>query len=199
MRDIPADRFPPLTRDLPGAPARVRATPEDFEVHELPLYEPSGSGEHVLFEIEKRGHTTHHAAHLIGTALGVPPARVGYAGLKDRDAVTRQWLCVTDIDPAEVLRVEADGLRVLRADRHTNRLRQGHLRGNRFTLTLRDVPEGGAARYRAIAQRLVATGVGAAPASGPGPTRVASSPAHGLPCTGHAGASSRFRPDPGRA
>ena len=131
---------------------RLRAKPEDFEVDEVPLYAPSGEGSHTFVRIEKRMLTTEQAASALARAAGVRPRDVGYAGRKDRIALTRQWLSVPGLDPEAALRIEDRGLRVLEAARHGHKLRTGHLRANRFALYVRDVPPDQAA---AAAERLL--------------------------------------------
>jgi len=132
--------FPGLLTDgLPGIGGVLRQQPTDFCVTEIPAYAPSGSGQHVLFEIEKVGISTQRAIRHIAHALGVPSSRIGSAGLKDAHAVTRQWLSVEGVTPKAVQAVELRDLRVLSAQRHRNRLKIGHLRGNRFVIRVRDV------------------------------------------------------------
>jgi len=134
-----------LTADLPGIGGVIKERPEDFVVDELPLYSPCGEGEHTFFEIEKVGLPTFEAIRLIARALGVPPNRIGYAGLKDARAVTRQVLSVHRVPPAIVMALElpdahAD-IRVLWAERHRSKLKIGHLLGNRFTIRIRGVDQ----------------------------------------------------------
>jgi len=147
-----------LTAGLPGTGGRLRASPEDFEVEELPAYPPSGQGEHLYLWVEKLGLDTPEAARRLASALGLQPAEVSWAGLKDRVAVTRQWLSV----PARVeasLPALAPGpeLRVLAHARHGNKLRVGHLRGNRFRIRIRDAERPEAAGP--VLERLVAEGL----------------------------------------
>ena len=86
--------LPPLTKDFPGIGGSLKGRAEDFFVQEIPLYEPSGAGEHVYCEIQKVGLTTFDAVNRIGDALRVPTNDIGYAGLKDARAVTRQVLSI---------------------------------------------------------------------------------------------------------
>jgi tRNA pseudouridine13 synthase len=148
---------PPLvTADLPGSGGTLRATPEDFRVDEVPAYLPSGAGPHLYLRIEKRGRTTRDALRALARALGVDEREAGYAGMKDRDAVTTQWLSflsARDPDPAALA---ADGLRVLEVSRHGNKLRTGHVRSNRFML---GVLGGDLERARACAAALEARGL----------------------------------------
>ncbi|HEU4413072.1 MAG TPA: tRNA pseudouridine(13) synthase TruD [Polyangiaceae bacterium] len=125
--------------------ATIRATPEDFLVEELPAYEPSGAGEHLYVRFRKRGLTTLQAAAELARRLGVPAREAGTAGLKDRHAVTVQtasfpWPLARPLPEAAAL--GAEGLEVLSLARHGNKLRTGHLRGNRFVIVLRDLDEG---------------------------------------------------------
>lgn len=144
-----------------GAPAmraRLRVSQEDFRVEEIDAFDPSGSGEHLLLTVEKRGMTTPQAARRIAQWAGVAESAIGYAGLKDRHAVTRQRFSVwipKKISPG-VATLQADDLKVLSADWHARKLPRGALSGNRFVLVLRDVEgERGAieARLQAIAAR----------------------------------------------
>ncbi len=127
-----------------GAPvlqARMRATPEDFFVEELAGFEPSGSGEHLLLTIEKRGMNTAFAARSLAEWAGVAEMAIGYAGLKDRHAVTRQRFSVhlpRKIAP-DLAALQVDGLRVVEYAWHAKKLPRGALAGNRFVLVLRDV------------------------------------------------------------
>ena len=121
--------------------ARIRTEPEDFFVEELPAFEASGEGEHLLLTIEKRGMNTAFAAKRIAAWAGVAEMAVGYAGMKDRHAVTRQRFSVhlpKRIAP-ETSMLEATELRVLDATWHARKLQRGALRGNRFVLRLREV------------------------------------------------------------
>jgi tRNA pseudouridine13 synthase len=148
-----------LTRDLPGTGGLHKATPEDFVVDELPAYPPSGEGGHTFLRIEKRGLTTAEAVARLARALGAKQNEAGVAGQKDRQALTRQWISLPDVDPARALEATAEGVRVLEAARHGHKLRTGHLHGNRFTLTLRGVVPDGLVRARAIIDRLVEHGL----------------------------------------
>jgi tRNA pseudouridine13 synthase len=105
---------------------------ERFVVEEIAAYPPSGEGEHTYLWIEKRGLTTLEAVRLLASALGVEGRDLGYAGQKDRHATTRQWISVPRVDPERARLIDDPHLRVLAAARHGNKLRIGHLQGNRF-------------------------------------------------------------------
>jgi tRNA pseudouridine13 synthase len=153
------DPWPRLLAERAPLAGRFKAWPGDFRVDELAAYEPSGSGEHVLFEVEKRGLTTHDAVAAVARALGVAPRAIGFAGLKDARGVTRQRLSVQAADPRRVEGLELRGLRVLWAQRHGNKLRIGHLRGNRFAIKLREVAPGRIEELRAALVELARRGV----------------------------------------
>lgn len=156
---LPPIAPPLLTASLPGIGGRLRTHPDDFAVEEVAAYEPSGDGEHVWVWIEKRDLTTPAAASRLATAAGVPVRDVGWAGMKDRHAVTRQWLSLPPpARPEAVAGLDDGGLRVLRVTRHKNKLRTGHLAGNRFALVVRDVlePARAADHARAILAALAA-------------------------------------------
>lgn len=148
-----------LTADVPAIPGEARAAPEDFRVEEVPLYEPAGDGEHLYLRLEKRGITTDEAIRRVARRLGVPRAKVGHAGLKDAHAVTVQTISIHFAPQDSAARLEGDPqLRVLDAKRHRNKLKVGHLLGNRFRLVLRGAGPG-EAQARVVLERLAARGV----------------------------------------
>lgn len=140
----------------------IRCAPQDFVVEELPLYEPSGQGSHLFLRIRKTGLTTFEAVRRIGQALQVDTRDIGYAGMKDRHAVTTQTLSVP-VPSSGQLELAAlqgiDGLEVLEARAHGNKLRIGHLLGNRFRLVLRQVQAGQGPALAEQLQSLSHTGV----------------------------------------
>lgn len=122
-------------------------SPERFVVEELPAYPPAGEGAHTFLWIEKRGLTTFDAIARVAAAFGLPARDVGYAGLKDKQATTRQWLSVNTETASKEITAPADvgpsvpypigpELTVLAIARHPHKLRLGHLRGNRFEVVL---------------------------------------------------------------
>lgn len=151
---------PPRTlAHLPPTGGRIGSEPEHFFVEEIPLYEASGEGEHWYVFLEKRAATTQELIQAVARAAGVRPQDVGSAGLKDKQAVTRQWLSVPGSGrPPEGWQLP-DFARILRVTRHRNKLRTGHLRANRFRITLVDVPEGGLERARVLVAALTASGL----------------------------------------
>lgn len=144
---------PPLT-------GRLRLANEDFLVEEILGYDAEGSGEHALLWVEKRGANTDWTARELAKFAGVPPLNVGFAGLKDRHAVTRQAFTVQlagKPDPDWSAFPHAE-VKVLAATRHSRKLKRGALRGNRFVLVLREVT-GEHERAEAVLAAIAARGV----------------------------------------
>jgi tRNA pseudouridine13 synthase len=119
--------------------ARLRSEPEDFRVDEIPLYAPAGEGGHTFVRIQKRLRTTEELARDLARAAGARPADVGYAGRKDRVAVTTQWFSVPGLAPEAALALALPGASVIEAQRHPHKLRTGQLAGNRFEIVAREV------------------------------------------------------------
>lgn len=136
-RKRPTMMLPYLTRSFAPFDADFRATPEDFEVEEIAAYPATGTGEHAFAFIEKRGLTTRDAVRALCERVGADPDAAGWAGLKDRHAVTRQWISIFGASPDALLRADLEGIRVLEATLHPQKLRTGHLRANRFRIRLR--------------------------------------------------------------
>jgi tRNA pseudouridine13 synthase len=123
--------------------ATIRKTTSDFIVEEIPAFPASGEGEHLLLRIAKTNVTTNEAVGRICRALGIDERGAGYAGMKDKRAVTTQAISIPfDLtrSPDEALHLELDGVVVESAVRHRHKLKPGHLKGNRFTIVLRDLP-----------------------------------------------------------
>ncbi|GGA43665.1 tRNA pseudouridine(13) synthase TruD [Dyella nitratireducens] len=144
---------PPLTGVL-------RSTPEDFRVDEILGYEPDGEGEHAFLWVEKRDANTDWVARELARFGGVSPMNVGYVGLKDRHAVTRQTFTVQlpgKADPDWSAFPHAE-VKVLSSTRHKRKLKRGALRGNRFVLVLRNVG-GDRSRAEEVLQAIAVRGV----------------------------------------
>jgi tRNA pseudouridine13 synthase len=148
-----------LTADLPGIGGVIKEKPEDFQVSEIALYPPCGVGEHTYVGIEKTGITTLEAIRRLARHLGVQERDIGYAGMKDAGGITRQTVSVPRVAPESVLNVELPGMRVLSAVRHGNKLKLGHLVGNRFRIRICDPAENALERANAILAVLRARGV----------------------------------------
>jgi tRNA pseudouridine13 synthase len=128
--------------------ARIKTTPEDFLVEELSAYEPSGEGDHLFVRFTKRGLTTDDVAVAIARIAGVNVKDIGIAGMKDKVAVATQTVSLPippksgDEFEARVRALAIPGVTILSARRHTNKLRTGHLAGNRFTIVVRGIEPG---------------------------------------------------------
>lgn len=133
--------FPYLTPHIPGTGGIFKEEQEDFQVTEIPLYLPSGSGEHTYVLVEKRGITTLEMLRRLARASGVAERDLGYAGLKDARGITRQTVSVPRVPPAQLRGLELPGMRILSAELHGNKLKPGHLAGNRFLIRIRQVGE----------------------------------------------------------
>jgi len=131
----------PRAHGEPPIRCRLRARAEDFVVEEELAFGPDGDGEHCLLRVRKTGANTDWTARRLAGVAGVPSKAVGYAGLKDRHAVTTQWFSVhlgKKPEPHWEPLAE-EGIEVLESYRHQRKLRRGVLAGNRFTLRLREV------------------------------------------------------------
>jgi tRNA pseudouridine13 synthase len=124
-----------------GASATLKLLNEDFIVTELPLQLPSDEGEHIWLDIEKNGANTAFVAKALAEAAGVQERDVGYAGLKDRYAITRQWFSIylPKGETPDLTLLQHPEFKVLSQSRHLKKLRPGDLQGNRFRIVLRDV------------------------------------------------------------
>lgn len=149
---------PYLTRELPGIGGRVKDQPEDFVVDEIPLYEPTGHGEHLYLRIQKRDVSHERMVEHLGRALNISRHDVGTAGMKDRRAITRQWVSVPARSAERLGQVETDQLHVLDACRHTNALKRGHCGGNRFTIRINGVVDDAESRAQQILEVLARFG-----------------------------------------
>src|SRR3954464_7679749 len=104
--------LPYLTPEFAGIGGSIKQRPEDFFVQEIPLYEPSGEGEHVYCEIQKVGIPTFEAVNRIAHTLGISVRDVGYAGLKDARAISRQVLSIWGTTEEAVMGMQVPGVAV---------------------------------------------------------------------------------------
>ena len=148
-----------LTADLPGTGGIFKAQEEDFVVEELPAYLPCGSGEHLFLLVEKQGLTTLDLVRRLARQCNVSERDVGYAGMKDSRGITRQWLSLPASAAQGRLSETNDRFRILKTALHRNKLRIGHLHGNRFRILLREVKAQALPRAQAILCELAARGV----------------------------------------
>ena len=131
--------LPLLTGDIDGIGGTIKTIPADFVVEEIPQYEFCGEGTHVYAFVQKKNMSTQDMMNLVARSVGIRTMDVGYAGRKDARAITRQWISVEHIDPAKLSELESPKLKILEVTRHTNKLKVGHLKGNRFAIRLRNL------------------------------------------------------------
>ena len=155
----PPGPLPYLTPDLPGIGGRIKEHLDDFRVEELPLYEPCGEGTHLYFRVTKTGITTPEAVNRLGRFLKVRPHDIGVAGLKDARAVSAQRMSVEHVDPSVLAGFRDAAMTVKVLGLHGNKLRPGHLRGNRFVIRIRGVSGDHLPAARAVLDVLVRRGV----------------------------------------
>lgn len=144
---------PYLTPEIEGCGGTLKSAPEDFVVEEIPAYPASGEGEHLYVLLEKRGLSTLDLVGRLSRELGLPRNVIGYAGLKDARAVTAQWISLLGIEEGAIAALEIEGVTVRQVTRHRNKIRLGHLRGNRFFVRVRGVrfdAQGAAERVLAV-------------------------------------------------
>ena len=119
----------------------IKQFPEDFVVVEHTGLEPSGEGEHLWLRLRKTGLSTQEAVKRLANVSSVAQRDIGYAGLKDRHAVSEQWISLLwpMASEADWLKTLPDGMELIKQARHRRKLRKGALKGNHFELTLRQV------------------------------------------------------------
>ncbi|MCA9080992.1 MAG: tRNA pseudouridine(13) synthase TruD, partial [Planctomycetaceae bacterium] len=137
----------------------LKSQPDDFVVEEVPAYLPCGEGEHLFLWVEKEGVAAEQLVQHVARNLGISRQEIGVAGLKDRQAITRQWISVPAAAEGQVDAVTTQAIRVLERRRHRNKLKTGHLRGNRFAITLREVPVEDQAKLPPLLDEIARSGV----------------------------------------
>ena len=143
--DLDPIRPPYLTGDLPGIGGRIKAEPEHFVVRELPLYEPTGTGEHVYLTLTRKNANTADLTRDLARLLDLRPGAIGTAGRKDRQALVTQTFSLHlpgDTRPADTIAARVQDelpVTVESAARHGNKLRMGHLAGNAFEILVTDM------------------------------------------------------------
>jgi tRNA pseudouridine13 synthase len=162
------DIFDPLPQRYvtsePGIGGKIKLRPEDFLVDELPLYEPSGEGEHLYIGVQKAGVSHGELMATLRRHFGVTDTQIGFAGMKDKMGITRQVISI-HLPGAAAQPRDADAqpphdrIRELWAARHRNKIQRGHLQGNRFSIRIREVDPTRALQARRTLLRLVQTGV----------------------------------------
>lgn len=162
-------QLPFRTDDLDTIGGEIKESASDFVVEEVPLYEPEEDGQHVYVRLTREGRTTREVVERLAEIFGVSQGTIGYAGMKDRQARATQTFSLdsaafdrpkpSDEEVAARIREEMD-CDVSFARRHRNKLRRGHLVGNRFRVLIRSPKAADSVeRARAIADALIERGV----------------------------------------
>ena len=115
------------------------SSPRDFTVEEIPLYEFSGEGEHLVLKVRKKELTTWEMIDIISGFVGIKRKEIGYAGLKDKHAMTIQSISLPAKYEEKIAKFEHPQIKILETVRHDNKIRVGHLKGNRFAIRLKKV------------------------------------------------------------
>lgn len=152
-------KWPYLTGAEQKFSAKFKSTPQNFIVEEIPGYLPAGDGEHLYLWLEKTNLTTDQVIFRLSQALAIKPRNIGYAGKKDRIGVTRQWLSLWKIKKDQIADLRLPGVTVLQTDYHKNKLRPGHLQGNRFRIILEEADATAPDIARHLFAQLKRTGV----------------------------------------
>jgi tRNA pseudouridine13 synthase len=116
-----------------------KQTARDFVVEEIPLYEFSGDGEHLVMFVRKKNISTMEMVGIFARYLGIKNRDIGYAGLKDKHAMTKQYISIHKQHEDALSRFEHEGIKILSSVYHNNKIRIGHLKGNRFYIRLKKV------------------------------------------------------------
>lgn len=153
------EQLPYATGSIPAIPGTIKSKREDFQVEEIPAYEPSGQGSHLYFLVKKTGLSTARAVRDIARALGVRPQDVGCAGMKDARAISTQRMSVEHIGEEKLLSVSLPRITLVPLGRHGNKLRMGHLKGNRFRIRIRGTDIGRVGDAELVLSRLSSYGV----------------------------------------
>lgn len=124
----------------PLVSGQIKLLPSDFVVDEILGFKPTGEGEHVFLQVRKKGLNTGWVAEKLAAFCGIRHFDVGFAGRKDRHAVTTQWFsCYLPGKEVDWSLIQIEGLEVLDNTRHVRKLRKGDLEGNRFKIVVRDI------------------------------------------------------------
>jgi len=142
-----------------GLGGEIKQRPEDFVVEEIPLFRPTGRGDHTIVQIEKRATATFDALLFLSKTAKVSERVIGYAGLKDARAVATQFVSLPKVPPERVLAIHHRKFRVLSAIRNEKPLRIGYLKGNRFTIRIRDADVTRVERAREVLEILGRRGI----------------------------------------
>ena len=155
---LPDPRLQVTVTDEQGIGGRFRVHNDEFHVEEIPLFEPSGNGEHLYLRVLKEGISHRDMIGRVLNAFELPESAIGYAGMKDRRAVTQQTISI-HTDRQDLPNLDEQGMHLLWADRHDHKLRNGQLLGNRFNIKIREVDPLDGPRAWKILQALAENGL----------------------------------------
>ncbi|MEM7165449.1 MAG: tRNA pseudouridine(13) synthase TruD [Planctomycetota bacterium] len=148
-----------MLADTPPVGGRIRAEAEDFHVTEVPLYNFCGRGEHLYLTITKTNRTTLQIVDYLAKNLRIQTLQIGFAGFKDKRAVTQQTFSIQGAKEEDVRPLDAPWMRIDAITYHKNKLRAGHLSANRFRIKVRDAEAGSLPRAQAMVAELRRIGV----------------------------------------
>jgi len=151
--------LPWITANLPGIGGMTKDRAEDFQVEEISAYSPEGAGDFLFLWVQKTGLSAEQLVSHLARSLKIAHQDVGTAGMKDRHAITRQMVSVPARCQTLVESFQHDQIEILDVRRHRHKLRTGHLRGNRFSILVRNVKEGAWNLALATKAELERTGV----------------------------------------
>lgn len=161
--ETPLISLPYITPELPGVGGQLKAEPSAFIVEEIPVYDASGDGSHLYVSLTREGWTTRKVVEALANLYNIDRGAVGYAGLKDRHARCTQTFSLPNLRLDDAQRIQDELPFTVNWVRcHTNKLKVGHLLGNRFTITVSELtvdPDTALARAAAIADAIARRGV----------------------------------------
>ena len=133
--------------------------PRNFIVEEIPLYAFCGSGEHIILKVRKKGLSTSEMLNIFSKVLGVKRADIGYAGLKDKNALSIQYISIHKKFEKQIENFSAENIKILDSTYHTNKLKLGHLRGNKFYICVKKLDKINATKIQEICKIIAQNGM----------------------------------------
>lgn len=134
-------------------------SPRTFVVEEIPLYPLSGSGEHLILKVRKKNLSTPELLNIFSKNLGIKRAEIGYAGLKDKSALTIQYISIHKKFATQIERFEHENIKILDSALHANKLKLGHLAGNKFYICVKKVTPTNALKIKQVCETLAKQGM----------------------------------------
>lgn len=134
-------------------------TPRDFVVQEVPLYEPSGEGEHLMVAVRKKSLSTNELIKILSSTLGVLSKEIGYGGLKDKNALTTQYITIPKSAFQKLQNFNHPLIKILSIHHHNNKIRIGHLKGNKFFIRLKKVQKSDMSKISEVLEKIKKYGI----------------------------------------